>query len=292
MITLVKKLLSRSVLPMGFLGDGMVWGTYFTSRSLEGSLTNAQKLHADLLEIGREGGVQAIALAGRLPSVLGRHGLDLSSPFVTGERGTTHAISEGVKKAIIQHRLTNSTTIAILGGGGRIGKRLLCRLQEMGFTSVLAIDHRFQQSSSTKRDVLVDTAESQRVQEADVVVVLTAEGTQIEEYLPYLYKKVIIDDTHPQLPHWIVEQLTQQQNRTYKLALAVDGFTFSPRLPGYRKGWIPGCVWEALVSAYALEHNDAIDTDEHFARVAERIPHQILLADHFDNKRLSTESDV
>lgn len=52
-----------------------------------------------------------------------------------------------------------------------------------------------------------------------------------------------VDDTHPRL-HATISGL-----KLYKVAVGLPGTIFYPRLPGYRRDWLPGCVVEVIYAA-------------------------------------------
>ena len=80
--------------------------------------------------------------------------------------------------------------------------------------------------------------------QADMVVVLTPKGSDFAPYMKHLKPGcLVVDDTHPRL-HATISGL-----KLYKVAVGLPGTFFYPRLPGYRRDWLPGCVVEAIYAA-------------------------------------------
>ena len=76
---------------------------------------------------------------------------------------------------------------------------------------------------------------------ADMVVVLTPKGSDFASYMKHLKPGcVVVDDTHPRLTG------ASDDIKLYKVAVGLNDVVFYPRLPGYRKNWLPGCVVEAI----------------------------------------------
>lgn len=267
------------IFPIGRLGEGVVLATFNSTTEMEGSPELAGRVLNGIQEAGRRSDVLAIALAGRLPGILSRADLPLEDPIVGGDKGTVHAVTQAVLTACEQHELSLETPIAVLGAGGFIGKSLIEHLQSVGCSNLIAFDLRYE--NERQENGVLYTCKNEDLQKAKIVVVLTAEGAQIEPQVRYLHKKIIIDDTHPQLPDKLVEELERNRCIVYKMALQVSGVIFDPPLPGFRKMWIPGCVWEALVVAHLLKTGKSRpQSQKDFDVEAYKLPFSIVLQTH------------
>jgi hypothetical protein len=272
------------IFPIGRLGDGLVLATFSSTAEMEASPELASTVLEHILRAADVNQTPAVAMAGRMPGILFRHGQTLQHPIVPGDKGTVHAVTQSVLAASDRHQLPLSSPIAVIGAKGFIGKRLIEHLRHVGCSNLIAVDHRY--GERKEENGVIYTSEAQDLKRGEIVVVLTAEGVQIAPQVPHLDGKIIIDDTHPQLPHWLVSQLQTNGCTTYKMALELDGVTFDPPLPGYRRTWIPGCVWEAAVVSHILRSGGSLpQSQEEFDHAARELPFHIVLQPHFDNVR-------
>lgn len=263
------------IFPIGRLGEGVVLATFNSTTEMEGSPELAGRVLNGIQEAGRRSDVLAIALAGRLPGILLSKGYQLPHPIVGGDKGTVHAVTQAVLAACEQHGLSPATPIAVLGAKGFIGVRLIEHLQDVGCKNLIAFDLRYE--DERQPNGVLYTSKNEALTGAKVVVVLTAEGAQIAPQVSYLENKIIIDDTHPQLPHELIRKLQENRCTTYKMALALDGVTFDPPLPGFHDDWIPGCVCQALVEA---NERSAPQSQEQFRMAAGKLGFRTVLQPH------------
>jgi hypothetical protein len=181
-------------------------------------------------------GAKSIALAGRLPSIISRSGNSLNKPFVRGYMGTVFCVMETISQVMQTHGIDIKHTRIAVVGIGYTGGQLLDTLKREGFDAT-GIDIYSMQSG-----VVLQERAAVILGKADIVVVLTAEGSDFVHYVKHLKKKaIIIDDTHPK----ITEQPSEMT--FYKVAVGMKDVKFHPRLPGYKRDWIPGCAVEAMV---------------------------------------------
>ena len=203
-----------------------------------------------LAAIQKRIGAKSVALAGRLPTVAEHQGVKLAPPFVQGVRGTLFCVMDAIERAAEKHALDPARSRIGILGVGRIGHVLLEETAKLGW-NIFGVDVR----PDARADVHADRVEVfcgppafDALATADVVVVLTTAGSDFYPYLKYLKPStIVLDDTHPmirQKPDGIV---------FYKVAVERKDVFFRPKLPGYKKHWIPGCAVEAIVTANTLD---------------------------------------
>ncbi|TSC55678.1 MAG: hypothetical protein Greene071421_86 [Parcubacteria group bacterium Greene0714_21] len=206
----------------------------------------------ELLEIservkwfGKRAGVSSIALAGRLPTLFDANGILLKLPFVKGNMGAVFTITETVLHLIRAKGIPQDGPIGIVGLG-YLGSRVARRLQELGFPAITGYDIRITDSSI--RGSLVRTNDPNLLRPCRIVIVLTPKGEDASGVIPCLRDgALIIDDTHPQISPSLVHKIEEKGGEVYRSTLGIVGVRATPRLPGYHKNWLPGCVVEALV---------------------------------------------
>ncbi len=196
-----------------------------------------QAIKRRLLRVQKLTGARAIALAGQMPGVFLRHGLKLEKPFVSGVRGTVYSVVETIETLTAQKTAPASGTMVVVGVG-HMGGEVIDYLQGQSW-KIHGIDIR------RHRDGVLLPEEGEKVlTQADMVVVLTPKGSDFAPYMKYLKPGcLVVDDTHPRL-HASISGL-----KLYKVAVGLPGTIFYPRLPGYRRDWLPGCVVEAIYAA-------------------------------------------
>lgn len=172
-------------------------------------------------------GIDSIAMAGQLPSIVEKHEIALDSRFVNGKLGTVFTIESTLEKVLSLDAAPKNPEIAIVGTGF-IGAVLLQNQINIGRRAT-----GFSQNS-----------EVSEISTADIVIVLTPRGKDFTPYIPHLKDgAIVIDDTHPRI-------FARLENATlYKVAMSLDGVRFMPKLPGYRNNWVPGCAIEAILQA-------------------------------------------
>ncbi|MFA6027964.1 MAG: hypothetical protein WC752_03485 [Patescibacteria group bacterium] len=283
----IAKRIFPTVFPLGFIGGGLYFGTMISTQQAEAEPSEAARLYGALrYTAARISSETKVAIAGRMPGILARHGHDMNAhPFVDGVRGTIHTISQGVHMVYARHEIHRMKQLAVVGGGGYSGSRLIERLKELGYQNIVALDQRFKEEQYDGG--VTRTSDPSRLEKCQVVVVLTAEGEQFESCVPHLAKGTkVLDDTHPQIPSWLCELVRARGCHLYKVAISLPGFAFSPALPGYKANWLPGCVWEAVVTVAANGNgrNGFQDMGE-FAEIAAHLGFIPLLVAHYDNVR-------
>lgn len=282
LIKIIRKFLG-TVFPIGKLGAGFVMATFYTVDQIEDSGEVAKIFHDSLLNIKKLTGAK-IAVAGRMPGVLIKHGFT-EEIFVNGSMGTVHACVQAFLNLLSRReKIYEKLTVGVVGAAGFVGSRLIDRLITLGFERIYGFDPRYESESECGESVF--TNEVRKVEKCDVVIVLSARGSDFLQYVEYVKSGCfVLDDTHPQMDSFIVQELLQRDVHVYKVALSLEDMSFSPPIPGYKKDWLPGCVWEALVIASAEMYGldlDGIQNDyEKFLFVASVLKFSPVLAYHF-----------
>lgn len=203
------------------------------------------EIHERILQVGKKAGVASIALAGRLPTLLYQHGVPIEHPFVKGDRGAVFTITETVLHLLEKKGLPYDSTIGIVGLG-YLGSRVARRLREMELPSIVGYDPRVRDLGVNHG--FISTNDPAVLKDCRIVVTLTPKGEDVASVLPWLPGGVIVvDDTHPQIPPSLIQQIQERGREVYRSTLGLKGVRALPRLPGYHKNWLPGCVVEALV---------------------------------------------
>jgi hypothetical protein len=270
----------RSVFPIGVIRFGSYWGLIVSGLASDETLESApERLEAFLKEVhGQFGGVEAIALGGRLPSLAVRSGVDLGPPFTAGHRGTVCAMLGAIRQ--LAERLgkpTQEVTLALLGAAGFIGSRLTESLTTR-CKRIIAIDPRYAEASREVGNVFY-TARAEDVAEAEAVMVLTARGSDTASIAHHLTPgTVVADDTHPEMPEAIRDAMEGRGATVLKATVADDRIRFVPPLPGFRSDDIPGCLLEALV--VVQRGKEILDSQVEFNRAADELGFRARLTPH------------
>jgi hypothetical protein len=190
------------------------------------------------------------ALVGRLPGFSTKAGIDITHPLVDGSFGTRFAMYESaIQIAKKLEDRTQATSIAILGGAGRIGSKLIDNLCK-SFQTVIAIDPRYTEDQQELKggSTVIYTKRREAVRGTRLVLVLTAKGDDIKPMVEYFEPgTVIADDTHPCIKRNTREQLNKQGVELWKTVVTTSDYGMYPRMPNFRSDSIPGCLLEALV---------------------------------------------
>ncbi len=195
----------------------------------------AQKITKRLELVRKITRAKSIALAGQAPGLV-KKTIGLNPPFVEGVKGTVFCIVETLKEVSKREKIHRNAEIVVVGVG-RIGQAVIDYLREQKI-SVTGID-----IIRTKKGVVLAGKASEILSQAKVVIVLTPKGSDFLPYVKHLKPSaIVIDDTHPKMRKKISQAV-------YKVAVELPGTSFYPRLPGYKKNWIPGCAVEAIVEA-------------------------------------------
>ena len=181
-------------------------------------------------------------------------------------------VTDCLRRVMERHGLDRSARIVVFGAG-LIGGALIERLQADGH-NVAGID-------KTPRHAGIHPLSEAGVVlgDADVVVLLTARGSDFAPYVSRLKDgAVILDDTHPAFPRARLAASGGESSVTYYKATATrPGLRIVPALPGYGADWLPGCALEGIVLAEA--RIDGLPaSQEEFDVAAERLGFRGLLA--------------
>ncbi len=76
-----------------------------------------QAIKRRLLRVQKLTGAKAIALAGQMPGVFLRHGLELKKPFVSGVRGTVYSVVETIETLTARKNVSPGGTMVVVGVG-------------------------------------------------------------------------------------------------------------------------------------------------------------------------------
>ena len=195
----------------------------YVSSTIE-EMRNDRILMLEILErldfLARMLGLEIVALAGQMPSVIKKHKLPVKAPFIDGRMGSAFSVVETVNRVFDKHRLEKTESLLVVVGAGFLAESVL--------TYLVALDY--------------------EVEAVDIVRTRT--------------DALVIDDTHPGI------RSRDMPQPVYKVALAWPGFEFVPRLPGYKKQWIPGCMLEAIV---ATQSSDSLASYHRFRETAREI---------------------
>ncbi|GEM_PF-513697 len=240
--------------------------------------------------------VNRFALVGRLPGFTMKAGIEIVPPLVDGSMGTRFAMYESAMQ--IASKLEEAThitltsdldskpwasSIAILGGAGRIGSRLIEDLCKQ-FQTVIAIDPRYveERQELLNGSTVTYTKRGERLKDTRLVLVLTARGDDILPMVEHFEPgTVIADDTHPCIKRPTREMLQKQGVDVWKTVVTSDDYGMYPRMPNFRNDNIPGCLLEALVLNSTGDH--ALDSPETFFEESKKCGYKTLLIRHPDD---------
>ncbi|MBL7058536.1 hypothetical protein ISS03_04310 [Patescibacteria group bacterium] len=221
----------------GKCGRGLVLGIPNYIAELTKSKEKCKRVIRNLELIQRIVGVKSVAIAGQLPSVMNKCGVKLPKNFVNGVRGTVFSVVETISQVFLKHDIQKEKAQIVVIGVGYVGSILIKTLQQMKY-SVVGIDIK-----RTKDGIVLPNEADAVLKNSRVVVVLTPRGSDFVPYMKKINKRaVVIDDTHPKIKVGDLDC----GNIFYKVAVGMDGVEFFPKLPGYKKDWVPGCVVEAM----------------------------------------------
>ena len=276
----------RKFFPVGvaaFLKDKSSEGFMVSSVYSEEELaSDSDKVRAYISELQRKmPNAKRIALIGRLPGFCLRAGIEIKPPLVDGAYGTRFAMYGSAMSLL--DKLENKqmgTSIAILGGAGRIGSQVIEDLSYV-FKDVIAIDPRYteEKTATINGSRVLYTKHGKRLKETRLVLVLTARGNDI---LPMVNQfapgTLIADDTHPCVKRPVREKLAAQGVELWKTVITSDSFTMTPRMPNFHANNIPGCLLEALV--LNTVGDQALDTPQVFFDETEKCGYRAELIRH------------
>jgi hypothetical protein len=225
--------------------------------------------------------VNRFALVGRLPGFSMKAGIDITYPLVDGSLGTRFAMYESaVQIAEKLEDKSRASTIAILGGAGRIGSKLIDDLCK-SFQTVIAIDPRYTEEQQELKggSTVIYTKRYESLKETRLVLVLTAKGEDILPMVEYFEPGTIIaDDTHPCIKRATRERLNKQGVDLWKTVVTSSDYGMYPRMPNFRNDNIPGCLLEALVLNAIGDH--VLESAPKFFEEAKKCGYKTLLIRH------------
>lgn len=266
------------VFPIGFVGKTcIVLATPFSTREFDATPERLREVKQTIKEIAKDLGTKSVALAGRLPSLMFRHGVALEHPFVQGTTGTVYACDSTLEAHIHESGLDASDiTVGVLGVG-HVGGKLIEHWQTNGFKAIVGYDILDRSGQFTDSRVTVST-DPRVLADVDFLVVLVEEGDQVMAVVPHLKKGcIVLDDTHPMMPRHVRQLLEQAGVRCFKVVVE-NGVRFTPRLPGYQRSWLPGCLIEAFVVAKNGGFRES--KAKEFAQIANEVGLQPVRVEH------------
>jgi len=242
--------------------NGIIFATKYYIKDIEKE--NKEKIIKIIKKYANILKVKKVALVGRLPKILFETDKSL---FVEGKTGTVFTVIGAVKKTIQDLNLnSNKITIGVIGVGF-IGKEVLENLKNMGFMSIIGFDIRI------KKDILsnniIETNNPEFLKKCDLLIILTANGDDINDLvINFKNKAIILDDTHPSISKNIIRKINIEKNGSvYKVAAAMKNTKIYPEIPGFKSEWIPGCIVETIVSSYT---QDKWHNQDEFNNIAEK----------------------
>ncbi|WP_416399059.1 PilZ domain-containing protein [Allohahella sp. A8] len=263
-----------------YISKGKFKGFVVASKSFEHELAEDSAKVVKYLDNLRKvwPSVNKVALVGRLPTFAMKARYPIEAPFVEGSLGTRFMILELAKELKARPEYQQETSIVVLGGAGRIG-RALCDDLAKYFDQVIAFDRRYDIDFQSTEKIL-ETSNPMHFGDHKLFIVLTARGSAVEEFLPFLPRGAILaDDTHPSIETPLRQALRRRGIEVEKTVLTNPEFTAFPKMPQWSKGSIPGCLVEALV---LLEEPEADkQTIEEFSKTAVRLGYKAQLVKPF-----------
>lgn len=273
---------------------GVMVSSVYSEEELATDSNKVNKYIGDLKKEFPE--VNRFALVGRLPGFTMKAGIDIVPPLVDGSMGTRFAMYESAmqiasKLEEASHITLSSdadskpwaSSIAILGGAGRIGSKLIDDLCKQ-FQKVIAIDPRYveERQELLHGSTVIYTKRGERLKGTRLALVLTARGDDILPMVEHFEAgTVIADDTHPCMKRPTREMLQKQGVDVWKTVVTSNEYGMYPRMPNFRNDNIPGCLLEALV--LNARGDDVLASPEVFFEAAKTCGYKTLLIRHPDD---------
>ncbi len=225
--------------------------------------------------------VNRFALVGRLPGFCMKAGIDIAPPLVDGSLGTRFAMYESaIQIAEKLEDKSQASSIAVLGGAGRIGSKLIDDLCK-SFQTVIAIDPRYTEEQQELKggSTVIYTKRGESLRDTRLVLVLTAKGEDINPMVEYFEPGTIIaDDTHPCIKRATRQRLSKQGVDLWKTVVTSSDYGMYPRMPNFRNDNIPGCLLEALV--LNASGDQVLDSASKFFEETKKCGYKTLLIRH------------
>lgn len=232
------------IITKGSCGRGLYLVVPNTAKQLQEDKNVCIKIMARLGFIRNLIGAKSIAVAGQGPSMFAKHGISISQPFVRGNKGTVFCVIETIEQVMKAHSLVAGKFKIAVVGVGYVGSILIDFLKSQGH-NIIGLD------IEEKENAVKINEGADVLRNAEMVVVLTPKGSDFVPHLPRLKNGcIIIDDTHPK-----IRVKDPNGHNFYKVTVGLESVNFYPRLPGFKKDWIPGCALEAMYSAATNDYN-------------------------------------
>jgi len=241
----------------GVIGRGLILVIPNTVRNMLAISSDCVSLKENLQKMAEKLSLKAVAIAGRAPSIFLHHGIELDELFVQGTKGMVFCTIKTVEDVFQKHSLSVEDTKICIFGSGRVGTTIADYLKSYSYNVSLTT------ANSIFDEKEADTSVADiSLKNADVVIVISAKGSDIYPYMKHLKDgAIIIDDTHPRMLRPF------KRGFVYRASLGIDGLKFTPSLPSYNSDSIPGCVIEAIVQS----SSGKIETQQEFNEKATAI---------------------
>jgi len=227
-------------------GRGLVMAMPWAIEEVESNGDFLQKIVKETGNLAELIGAKAVALGGRVVTVLHKQGFELKLPLLPGDKGAVYvilsSIKQGLKEANIEHQ---DIKVGILGYGF-LGSHIGYFLKKYWGWNVIGIDPRFDEPKD--QDGIRLTPDFSEIRDCNLILVLTPRGSDIADEIKYFRPgTLVVDDTHPPLSKKLISIIQEKGCKVLKATLELQGTSFFPKLPGWEKSWIPGCCIEAIV---------------------------------------------
>ncbi len=220
------------------VGRGLVVVVPSTIRQMLSSQEDCLIMKDNLQKLAKILGIKAIAIAGRAPTIFMRHNISMTGLFVKGTKGMVFCTIQTLEAIIKRHSLAISSIKVCIFGAGRVGIAIKDYLKANSYNvSIVKTNGIFDKDSAEDSNPV-------SLEEADIIIVISAKGSDIYPFINQLKKgAIIIDDTHPRMLR------TFDNIFIYRASIGLDGMEFIPPLPNYSSTAIPGCMLEAVVKS-------------------------------------------
>jgi len=267
------------LVPIGLLKSGGRWGLYATAQDLLNEVDD-ERLAEVTAAIGTTfPSARSVSLAARWPSLLEKAGIPHDrAPLVNATLGTVYAMDRVCAEMVRRcDKPPEQATLAILGGGGFVGRRLLPRLVGR-YGRVVAVDTAYAQPEEA--DGALRTGDPSVLGDADAVLVLTPRGDDAAPYARFARTgQVWGDDTFPDMQPATQREFLRRGARLYKTSLVDETLRFVPPLPTFGSNHVPGC----LVAAIVNERRPGLTDVDEFYREADQAGLRARLFEHRDD---------
>eukprot|EP00933_Yihiella_yeosuensis_P075359 TRINITY_DN846_c0_g1_i2.p1 TRINITY_DN846_c0_g1~~TRINITY_DN846_c0_g1_i2.p1 ORF type:complete len:424 (+),score=63.87 TRINITY_DN846_c0_g1_i2:82-1353(+) len=191
------------------------------------------------------------------------------APSTLGKPCDTSAPSSESNKDSSGARNAASLTVAVIGGAGFVGARLVKDFSNY-FRKVIAFDLRYKNPEAEAH--VLQTSNPESLGEAQVSLIFTPNGDDVAPVVPYLTAgSIVADDTHPCVSAPVRAKFDAAKVTLLKAAAVNDlkPVSFYPKLPNFKRNSIPGCLLEALVVSRC--GHEIVEDFEKFCQEAEAL---------------------